>query len=102
MQEQEFNLLLSDIDMPTMDGISLADVVHRLHPYRPVFLFSGQINDASVRQRIGALRLPVHLETKPLKVDSLVSVVHDLLTMGDSRRLVVETAPREMAHSKFD
>ena len=102
IQEQEFHLLLSDIDMPTMDGISLADEVHRLHPHRPVFLFSGQIDNSSVRQRIGDLRLPVHLEAKPLRVDSLVSVVHDLLAMGDARRAVVEAAPWEMIHPKCD
>lgn len=80
------DLLLTDITMPTMDGISLAAELKRIHTKCPVFLISGRSQEEDVRRRVRLFGSGVHLESKPLNVMCLVSKIHELLAKGQLPR----------------
>jgi DNA-binding NarL/FixJ family response regulator len=45
-RHESIALLLSDVAMPKLNGLQLADAVHRLSPELPVLLISGNIREA--------------------------------------------------------
>ena len=79
VQLRSVDLFLSDINMPGMDGISLAAELLKRHPDCAVFLFSGRSHEPGLRQRIALLHSPVHLEAKPLRIPSLIATVRQLI-----------------------
>jgi len=73
------DLLLTDITMPEMDGISLAAETLTLRPASAVFLLSARSHDSEVRRRVRSLGAAVHLEAKPLGVGLLMETIQQLL-----------------------
>ena len=70
------DLILSDIRMPTMDGIHLLKAARVRHPGIPVVLMTGH-GDESIA--IAALREGAHgYLKKPVKLDELLSTVEQL------------------------
>lgn len=85
MQGVAVDLLLSDINMPEMDGISLCEVAHVLQPACFLFLFSAAADEFSVLERMQASELPAYFEVKPLHPLRLVQKVKAMLSLeGDS------------------
>jgi two-component system cell cycle response regulator CpdR len=71
--EASFDLLLTDIVMPVMDGIALALRVARDHPGLPVLLMSGYPKE---RQRAHNIDVLVHdVLAKPFTLDELQKAV---------------------------
>lgn len=70
--------VLSDVTMPIMGGIELAEHVHRTAPGLPVVLASGLQGRAEVTEQLGD-RLHGYLE-KPYSAASVVAIVKDALT----------------------
>ncbi len=68
-------LLLSDVVMPKLDGLKLADKVLEIRPELPVLFISG--NNANVTRGFGCL-------AKPFTPDLLVGRVSEILTEGDN------------------
>jgi CheY-like chemotaxis protein len=66
-----FDLLLTDIVMPDMNGVDLAQLVHRLHAELPIVLMSGY-NDAPIPDGYHTLR-------KPIPYDKLHEAIQDSL-----------------------
>jgi CheY-like chemotaxis protein len=84
-----FDLLLTDIRMPMMDGIALALAAARERPEMPVLLMTGY---ADQRERARNLELLVKdVLTKPFSLASLRAVVAQ--TLGEVSRSG-STAPR--------
>ncbi|MBB5059695.1 CheY-like chemotaxis protein [Granulicella aggregans] len=79
-QSCKVDLLLTDVAMPTMDGICLAAEMLKTHPECSVFFFSSQSHEAGIRRRVHLLSPNVHLEAKPLQVNSLIHGIEQLLT----------------------
>ena len=79
IKDCKIDLLLSDITMRTMDGISLAAELLRFRSDCAVFLFSGQSHEPEVRQRISILNPSIHLEAKPLRIEPLIATIRLLL-----------------------
>jgi len=81
-----FELLLSDIRMPVMDGIALAHAAARAHPAVTILLMTGY---ADQRERAAGLDALVH------------DVISKPFSLGAMRRAVNEalTAPPRRAHS---
>ncbi len=75
-----FDLLLTDIQMPVMDGIALALTVARDFPKLKILLMTGF---ADQRERASGLNAIVHdVVTKPFSVHDIRTAVADALAAG--------------------
>jgi two-component system cell cycle response regulator CpdR len=80
-----FDLLLTDIKMPIMDGIALALAVTRDFPDLIILLMTGF---ADQRERASGLNAIVYdVVTKPFSVADIRSAVAGALTAGSSARV---------------
>jgi len=78
-----FELLLTDIRMPVMDGIALALAAARDHTELRILLMTGY---ADQRERACGLEALVHdVIAKPFSVGAIRSAVNDALTAGRVR-----------------
>jgi CheY-like chemotaxis protein len=72
-----FDLLLTDIKMPVMDGIALALATARDHPDVVILLMTGY---ADQRERAHGLDALIHdVITKPLSLDTIRTAVAEAL-----------------------
>ena len=77
-EEGTFDLLLTDIKMPVMDGIALALAAARDFPQVIILLMTGY---ADQRERASGLEAIVHdVVTKPFAVADIRTAVADALT----------------------
>lgn len=77
-EKGNFDLLLSDIKMPVMDGIALALQTARDWPDMPILLMTGF---ADQRERASGLDALVHdVITKPFSLVGIRQAVRDALT----------------------
>jgi CheY-like chemotaxis protein len=75
-----FELLLTDIRMPIMDGIALALAAARDHPRLAILLMTGY---ADQRERASGLDALIHdVITKPFSLATIRSAVNDALASG--------------------
>jgi len=73
----EFDLLLTDVKMPGMDGIALALATGREHPDIPIMLMTGY---ADQRERARRLDAFVHdVIAKPFSVEQIKGAVREAL-----------------------
>src|SRR6266508_5023364 len=78
-----FELLLTDIRMPVMDGIALALAAARDHPAVTILLMTGY---ADQRERAYGLDALIHdVITKPFSLGTIRSAVNGALTAGARR-----------------
>jgi CheY-like chemotaxis protein len=78
-----FDLLLTDIRMPMMDGIALALSAARDYPDVTILLMTGY---ADQRERATGLDALIHdVVTKPFSLDQIRAAVADALRAGESR-----------------
>jgi CheY-like chemotaxis protein len=79
--DDPFDLLLTDIVMPHLDGIALALKVTRDHPDMRVLMITGYPNE---RQRAHNLDFLVHeVVAKPFTVEQICTAVKKVLTLDD-------------------
>ena len=77
LQKNSFDMLLSDIVMPELDGIALALKVSRDWPDMPIVLITGY---AEERQRAHNLEALVHsVVSKPFDLEKICGVVDEAL-----------------------
>ena len=75
--EGRYDLLLTDIRMPVMDGIALALSAARDYPALPILLMTGY---ADQRERASNLELLIHdVITKPFTLATICGAVRDAL-----------------------
>lgn len=75
--DRSFDLLLSDIMMPVMDGIALALAVARDHPHLPILLMTGY---ADQRERAHGLdQLVEDVVAKPFTLAEIRRAVNEAL-----------------------
>jgi len=97
MGSHHFDLLLSDIAMPMMDGISLALKVRATRPHVPILLMTGFADE---RQRAHNLTLLIEgLITKPFNMEQLLSAVNKAL---ENSRAAPATRPSPQSQSQSD
>lgn len=77
MNQHHFDLLLTDIVMPIMDGISLALKVRATRPNVPIILMTGYANESQRAHNLSVLI--EELLTKPFNKDELVAAVNKAL-----------------------
>src|SRR3979411_374676 len=79
-----FELLLTDIRMPLMDGIALALATARDHPDITILLMTGY---ADQRERASGLNTLIHdVITKPFTLATIRAAVTTALASGAQRR----------------
>jgi len=77
MSTENFDLLLTDIVMPVMDGIALALKVSSEHPEMPILMMTGYSHE---RQRAHNLECLINdVISKPFSLDELCNTVDDIL-----------------------
>lgn len=76
-QASQLDLLITDIRMPGMSGIELAEHVRRDRPELPVIFVTGYATEFQASDR----RLPERttLLTKPFTLDALAQTVHRMM-----------------------
>jgi two-component system cell cycle response regulator CpdR len=80
-----FELLLTDIRMPIMDGIALALAAARDHPKVAILLMTGY---ADQRERASGLEALIHdVITKPFSLATIRTAVRDAVAAGMSRQV---------------
>ncbi|PHZ84371.1 response regulator [Paremcibacter congregatus] len=80
---EEFDLLLTDIVMPVMDGIALALQAAAEHPDMPILMMTGYSHE---RQRAHNLESLIHdVISKPFSLDDLCDMVEKALKKGEKR-----------------
>ena len=80
-----FDLLLTDIKMPVMDGIALALAAARDFPKLPILLMTGY---ADQRERAHGLDALIHdVISKPFTLSQIRTAVNEALRADDRRRM---------------
>ena len=86
MAEQEFDVVISDMRMPSMDGAQLLAAVRAGHPRTARIVLSGHADRDMIIASVGPTQQYL---AKPCEVDLLVSVVERVLALreliGDQR-----------------
>ncbi len=71
--EESFDVILSDMVLPGMDGLDLIDQVHRIKPFVPIILLTGQ---GSAETAIEAMKRGAYdYLLKPIQLGELIEVV---------------------------
>ena len=82
-EDNKFDLLLSDIKMPVMDGIALALNVARDHDHLPILLMTGY---ADQRERADGLdKIVIDVVQKPFSLAEIREAVKQALELAKSR-----------------
>ena len=90
-EQGRFELLLTDIRMPVMDGIALALAAARDHPNVTILLMTGY---ADQRERASGLSTLIHdVVTKPFTLATSRAAVNDALAAGSCRKPVGISSP---------
>lgn len=77
LQESEINVVVSDLSMPKVNGIELANRVQSLYPDMPVILMTGHLVELSEVQK--KMHSVVAVIRKPIVVDELFAAVSKAL-----------------------
>lgn len=73
LNENDYDLVLTDLKMPVMDGLTLAAEVRSINPELPVVLMTGY---PSVESAVAALRAKVaDYITKPFNIHQLFKII---------------------------
>src|SRR5438045_3941112 len=86
VREKQFDLVVSDLTMPGMDGLELLRQVKKLHPDLPLIFLTGSpdLTSAIRAVELGAFRYL----TKPLRDDAIHEAVQLGLHIHDTARLM--------------
>jgi CheY-like chemotaxis protein len=77
LEKQNFDLLITDIVMPVMDGVALALAVSEKWPQLPIIMMSGYPNE---RQRAYNLQdLITEVLSKPFTLNEFKAIVEQTL-----------------------
>jgi DNA-binding NtrC family response regulator len=74
---QEIAMLISDIVMPTMDGVTLSNRILELEPNLPVILVTGHDRDAHLARM--NQKEKIKLIGKPYDLDAFVTLIGQML-----------------------
>jgi two-component system cell cycle sensor histidine kinase/response regulator CckA len=75
-EEDDFDLLITDVSLPGMSGLDLADLLHRRHPGLGVLLISGYPRANLERARLNG---HVGFLAKPFSIEEVASAARDAL-----------------------
>ena len=85
LRGKEYNVILSDIRLPGMDGVSFLKELNQSTPELPVVLVTGVATERQVEAKREGVFAFIE---KPVDLDELVSVIRQALVMGQLRQEV--------------
>jgi CheY-like chemotaxis protein len=85
------DLVLTDIEMPNVDGITVAEVLAALRPLLGVICMSGSVGQSQFMERMGLRRQP--FLAKPFTPDDLALMTAD--TLARSQELAAHAETRQ-------
>ncbi|PIE32076.1 sigma-54-dependent Fis family transcriptional regulator [candidate division KSB3 bacterium] len=97
IQQESFDLIVTDLDMPGMDGLALLKWIQKEHGQLPVLMMSGygEIADAVEAMKVGAVD---YLE-KPFELDDLQQKIEHVLDNYQIQRQI-ETGKQTELYSQ--
>jgi PAS domain S-box-containing protein len=95
-QPTRFDLVITDLTMPEMNGLEVARQIHALHPNMPVILASGFSANTN-SESIAAAGICELIE-KPVSYPTLATAVHRALTKP--KELPISTEDRGHSHNR--
>ncbi|MFC7054243.1 ATP-binding protein [Hansschlegelia quercus] len=81
---QTFNLIVSDVGLPGMNGRQLADIARTHHPDVPILFITGYAENAAIRA--GFLGTNMQMITKPFAMELLAQRVSEMLAAADAAK----------------
>ena len=91
MEKNEFDVVVSDMRMPGMDGAQLLIEIQERHPYSIRIMLTGQAQEESILRTVGVVH---QFLAKPCEPDHLKSVLlrasglHDLISHDALKKIV--------------
>lgn len=76
---EAFDLVITDLTMPEMTGVSLVFEIHAIRPEIPVIMMTGYGKDIDNVENLGRQGIR-HLLTKPVKLATLVSAINNVVS----------------------
>jgi CheY-like chemotaxis protein len=95
LDEFDVDLLLTDVRMPAMDGLTLADHARRKVPHLPVAFVSAFWDEASASR---AAALTPHILAKPIDIAALLERVNGILGRSQSNAARTIAQATTLAH----
>jgi len=86
-REYVFDIILTDLNMPEMDGLSMARHIKKRSPHTPIILITGEINEIS-EIRKSTIPLGSQVDTvlfKPFRMVDIEKAVQEALGKANSR-----------------
>lgn len=76
LTQQNYDLLITDIAMPRLNGVDLIAKIRDMHPGLPIMVVSGNIN-SSILANLQEMKVS-HILPKPIKPNEFRRMINDL------------------------
>ena len=82
LADSKFNLIISDVFMPNLNGYALAARIRATDPDVPIILISGYLSQESPKNLLGA---STEFIAKPLDSELIIATVQRLMSSGGKK-----------------
>jgi len=83
-QKHDFEIVITDFNMPKMDGMALAGHIKEWSPQTPIILISGEINESAMSYR-SQVDYVLH---KPFGIGEFETAIQKTLTKAESLKVL--------------
>jgi len=89
LENSHFNLIISDVFMPNLNGYALAARIRAKDPNMPIILISGYLSQDSAKNILGG---STEFIAKPVDPELLIATVQRLMSSGEKKLDSVKSA----------
>lgn len=95
--QQQYDLVITDIEMPELNGLEMSKKIKELHPNIPIVVISAYSNSSYLIEAIG-IGINYYI-LKPILLPQLLSTLGKVVTQVENHRMVLECQQRELQAS---